>query len=780
MMELLAPAGSWEALTQAVICGADAVYLGYTALGARAGASNFGDEEMAKAIRFCHFHHVRVHVTVNTLVKQQELSYADQVLTMLENIGVDSVLVQDLGVAALVTKKHPKLKLHASTQMSVHNRAGAEYLKKNGFSRVVLARECPIEEIEKVADTGLETEVFVHGALCCSVSGQCLFSSMLGDRSGNRGRCAQPCRLEYTFRGKGGAFLSPRDLMLRDHLPELKEAGVASIKIEGRLKRPEYVSVVVSAYRKALNDLEIAAFQPADAKEKEGLLQIYNRGGFMPGYAFHSQDAGVIAPKRVNHYGVEMGRVANVKDGFAYVHLDKPLHNGDQLEFRGHGADGDVTYSGKEIPAGMEARVRLRMGMHARSGQQVVRLTDAIQMIKARERKLAPIAIQMTLTAMVGNLLTLTLTDGISAVTVAGDEIIAPAKNRGFSKEDGKRSLGKLGDTPFVLDNCIIESDNGFVPVSQLNELRRQGVQALEQARIAHFEGLLPINVSCTPSEKCALPLKGEAKPLIAWCRSMEQCHAAKKEADMVWLEPEDLRETAVNQLFACWPENAWLVLPVQCGQDTLEMLNKMVGKYAHRLGGVVLGSVGQLGLEWLLPMAAGPGIPVMNKGTMEALAKQGVSLACASPELSYKELEDLACDALPMAVSVYGRTRIMLLNHCPARTVLGLTKGREKCTTCDDRMPESLLGNPLIDRYGAAFPMVRTRLPEGCLISLYNSLPINITAQVKQLDKLEYSPLCAFTDEEAQAVAAVLKAVREGAAAPFKGTQGHFLKPIE
>lgn len=782
-MELLAPAGSREALIAAVAAGADAVYLGYTAFGARAGAVNFDDEAIAWAIGFCRLYHVRVYVTVNTLIKDQEMRDADRVLGLVEGLGADGIIVQDLGIAALAREKHPGLALHASTQMAVHNASGALFLKRSGFERVVLARECALKEIQRAAQAGLAVEVFVHGALCCSVSGQCLFSSTLGQRSGNRGRCAQPCRLNYSFGEMRGALLSPRDLMLRDKLPELKKAGVTSLKIEGRMKRPEYVYVVTDAYRKALDELEAGRFHPADREEREALMQIFHRGGFMPGYAFGCQDAGVIAPERVNHFGVTVGRVTRADKGFAYLAMAKPLHDGDQLQLRGLGPDEEAVYSGPPIPAGGEAKLRLRPGSRAQAGQEAARLTDASQMAAARKAAPEPIPVWMELWANVGEALCLTVSDGESKGTVWGTEVVQAAKSRPFSKEDGERSLGKLGDTPFRLEGLTVFTRNAFVPVSQLNDLRRRAAAELIKERVNAF------GPSKKPRQEVwrAQPSKvkspwGLQAPgrLIAWCRTLEQAKAAFNGADQIWLEPEDLRPQALESLLNHWPRGAWLTLPVQCREDTLQTLWETVLRHRSVLGGVTLGSIGQLGREWPLPVAAGPGVPVMNGPAARELAANGVTLACASAELSEEEWQGLIKAGVPLALPVYGRTRLMVLNHCPARTALGLDKGRESCRLCDEDRPESLRGRVLNGRRGAEYPMLRTRLPEGCLVSLYNNSPLNLTMEAPRLQALGSSLLFSFTLETGEETEGSLKAALMGREAPGGGVTGHFRRPVE
>mgnify|MGYP002564049256 CR=1 FL=1 len=270
--ELLCPAGDEAALRAAVDSGANAVYLGYRAFGARASATNFDAEALEAAVRYAHLYHVRVYVTVNTLVKPDEMQDLRAALGEIAATGADAAIVQDLGVAAMVRREFPALALHASTQMAICNAEGARLARSLGFSRVVLARECSLEDAHAVAETGIETEVFVHGALCTAVSGRCLMSSMSGGRSGNRGRCAQRFRMD----GMQGPLLSLRDLCLLDDLPVLCASGVRSLKVEGRLKSSEYVAVVTSVYRRALDAVAQGNFRP-DPAQREQLLQFHPR-----------------------------------------------------------------------------------------------------------------------------------------------------------------------------------------------------------------------------------------------------------------------------------------------------------------------------------------------------------------------------------------------------------------------------------------------------------------------------------------------------------------------
>lgn len=280
MMELLAPAGSFSALRAAVSSGADAVYIGGSKFSARRGAVNFTTEEMEEAVRYCHLRGVKLHVAANILIKEKEKEDFLKYIEGLNKIGVDAVIIQDIGMAALVHKMYPDLPLHASTQMTAASVSAAKRLKEIGFSRVVLARELSRDAIRKIsAEAGVETEVFAHGAICMSYSGQCLMSSIIGGRSGNRGMCAQPCRLPYEIGNKSGYLLSPKDLCMVDRLAELEEAGVTSLKLEGRLKRSEYVAAVCGVYRKYLDNPK--RVEKCDMDE---LYNAFSRSGFTDAY----------------------------------------------------------------------------------------------------------------------------------------------------------------------------------------------------------------------------------------------------------------------------------------------------------------------------------------------------------------------------------------------------------------------------------------------------------------------------------------------------------------
>lgn len=770
-MENLAPAGNWDALRSAVAAGADAVYLGYAAYSARAGAGNFDEQQLRDAVRFAHLHHVRVHVTVNTLIKDGEMAGVVDVLRLLSEIRVDAVLVQDLGVLRMARRCFPDLPIHASTQMAIHNATGVRFCRNQGMTRAVLARECSAAEIALAAKEGIEIEVFGHGAQCVAVSGECLFSSVVGGRSGNRGRCAQPCRLLYTYRGKTAAWLSPRDVCMRDDLPELNKAGVASIKLEGRLKRPEYVATIANSYRNAIDAMDNGHFRKADENEITGLRQIFSRGGFMRGYAMGAEDAGVIDPARVSHGGVKIGRVEFAAGNMARVRLERNLDDGDGLQIRTAQGDAELIYAGHDTEAGQIAVVRLRPDIRTKAGDEVYRLTSEKQLQWARSLAIPAIPADMALIAYPGKPLALTMTDGENSVTVTGDTV-APAQSRAMSEEDARRSLGKLSDTPFSLRVLTVQTAGAFVPVSALNQLRREACQQLAEARIAAFTRKAGRE---EPADDLIYPDTPDA-PSMAIVRTREQADAMQGAADLLVWYPEDFRADALESGLRDMPDGVWLQLPTVCEEKTLDALDAFVQRNAGKLGGIVLGSVGQLGRTWNVPMGAGSGIPVMNRRAAQFLLEQGCRFVTASSELSGAELRTLMQNHPPVVVPAYGREQLMLLHHCPARTYLELTKGHAACRMCDQHSPDALAGQTLTDRRGTVYPLLRQRLPEGCLVRLMNALPTNNIRRVRQAG---YAPMMVLTTENAQEAADV-RAVMDGEMRELEGTSNHWNRPVE
>lgn len=775
-LELLAPAGSMDALKAALSGGADAVYLGAAAYGARSSAG-FDGEALREALHLAHLHRKNIYVTVNILIKERELTDVRRTLSLLSSLGADAVLVQDLGVLKICREEFPELPVHASTQMALHNASGAKLLKQLGAKRAVLARECALNEIRLAAQTGMEIEAFCHGALCVSCSGQCLFSAMIGGRSGNRGRCAQPCRLPYTYGGVTGSWLSPRDLCARDELQALAEAGVYSFKIEGRLKRPEYVAVVTRAYRQALDGVMEGRFSPASFQEKEALTQIFSRGGFTLGYPSGERDAALIDPGRVTPVGVTIGTVGKAyRKGGALLtdaRLTKPLHNGDGLEI----GDQALRYSGPEVLPGQIAALRLRDAV--RPGETVRRTEDESQLSAARKtyegealNAALPIPFDAELTAWPGQILRLSVTDGESIASAEG-EICQPAEKKALDERSARAALEKTGGTPFLLRQMILRSAGAFVPASALNALRREALSGLSQARAAAQPRPMsePARFDVpkrTPRKARLLVKTGDADEIPALLRAG---------ADEALLLPQDFRESALLPLLDHWPENTRLCLPAQCGEEIQQRLSALCRERAIP---VCLSSPNQLAAFGGAAMA-GEGVPVMNGEAVKMLSFLGCESVTLSRELAKQEALSLPQNLCELILPVYGRTRLMVLNHCPMRTALGLRAGREACALCSQG--KGAMGTCLTDRMGARYPLFPLRLPEGCQIELMADKPLHLSGHLSGMEG--FSWLLAFTDEpraERIKITAHYKALLRGEAPPplaAKGTLGRFSEGV-
>ena len=366
-MEVLAPAGSYDSFRAALTAGADAVYAGGPHFGARAYAENFTEEQLLEAIDEAHLHGRRFYLTVNTLVKDQELPQLYRYLEPLYRGGLDAVIVQDTGVFQVVRTCFPDLDIHASTQMTITGAEGARFLKECGAVRAVPARELSLEEIRHMKQAaGMEIECFVHGALCYCYSGQCLLSSLIGGRSGNRGQCAQPCRLHYASGGKKGYLLSLKDICTLELIPDLIDAGIDSFKIEGRMKRPEYVAGVTSMYRKYVDLYQKSGRERfrVSEEDQEMLLDLYNRGGFHTGYYQQKNGRDMIASDRPNHAGAPAVKVMDQKGREVTAKALTQIHRGDVLAFP---QQGDHTF-GKDHEKGSRITIPLPKGKHLEKG----------------------------------------------------------------------------------------------------------------------------------------------------------------------------------------------------------------------------------------------------------------------------------------------------------------------------------------------------------------------------------------------------------------------------
>ncbi|MDI9395549.1 MAG: DUF3656 domain-containing protein [Euryarchaeota archaeon] len=800
--ELLAPAGGMEALIAAVENGADAVYLGARAFSARGYASNFSEEELEKAIDYAHLRGVKIYVTVNTLLKEGEMESAFILLSRLRDMGVDAIIIQDLGLISLSRKYLPDLLLHASTQMTLHNSEGVRFVKELGIERAVLSREVSLEDIRKIKERNtVETEVFIHGALCISYSGQCLLSSLIGGRSGNRGYCAQPCRKKYRLycEGKqvktsGSYLLSPKDLNTTSCLGSIIEAGVESFKIEGRMKRPEYVAGVVRIYRRLIDRyMKDPARYSVSKEEEETLTQLFNRG-FTSGYFFENPHGKLMSRENPHNRGVPAGTVISYdrRKKQLRVKLSNSLRLGDGImvenaealpEDKGKIISSMYTEKGPVYSAGKGEIVEIPFDSRTASGSTVYRthdkkLMDSLKKESESGALKTKILISLTASIIPGKPARLEVKDSDSnLVTVESEYLVEKAEKLPTSKAQIEKQLTKLGKTLFEASELkIITEGDIFIPVGQLNDLRTKAVSQLEKLRISKWKR--------EPLENLQFPLTGEKKAEeikeTGKTRGFEEKGNTDEITDEV--KPQNLPENPLLSLSVYSLEGLEGALAggadcVYFGEglfrkpktdekersfngeeisgrgldsvfESAALKTKAEGKKiyfntpkiikdseikhveeillrAEKFGadGVLVSNLGtfKLAKEKGMPCIADSPLNIYNGYTLALILENGAEIAVLSPELTLKELKELASYG-PAECIVHGRLELMESEHCLAGGILG--KGGKQCSA-----PCSSGNFKLVDEKNYEFPLL---MDYQCRTHLLNS---------RSLCMLEYVP---------------------------------------
>ena len=735
-VELLAPAGDMACFKAAVNAGADAIYLGGEEYGARAYASNFTTEELCEAICYAHLFDVKVYLTVNTLVKERELSGLCDFIRPFYEVGLDGVIIQDFGVLQTLKSNFPGLELHGSTQMCVTGKYGAELLKKYGVSRVVPAREVSLDEMKEIKATGIEVEAFIHGAMCYCYSGQCLFSSFLGGRSGNRGRCAGPCRLPYTAFGQKEIYpLSLKDMCTLPILHELLDAGIDSFKIEGRMKNPYYVAGVTAIYRKYI-DLYYETKQngkkyKVDQKDLDMLRKLYVRTELETGY-YH------------RHNGPEM------------ITLDKPGYiSGDENQ---------LTVI-KERFLDCDKKKELYCELKVKAGEML----------------------QCVAWDSEGH-----------AVTVEGTMPIERATNRPATEEDIKKQLGKTGNTPFFFESITVSMDEDvFIPVKEMNDLRRRTLDSIKQVIVADDFRVVTARLKDTVKNVIKRQHK-QATAYRICVDTWEQWNAivacisqnpiCKEKVDGIEISYALLQDMEDGNTFPDMLQASgesdiklYLRLPIVGRRRAVSYCDKHLTEELLRLfHGFYCGNLDML--QYLLKRLDACGIRkeakeivadyslyTSNHEAVSFLKQHGVTGLVASYELNRYEWKDLlvSCDEHNMEVSkeypVYGHVPFMQTAGCLKKT-FGTCDGQTDITVLTDRMGKKL---PVVNHC------------EICENTIYNSVPLDLTKEIKNVD-CDYGRVC-FTIENGETVQRVLSAICSGDSLPIgEFTKGHFKKGVE
>lgn len=676
--ELLAPAGSYEGLQAVVKAGADAVYIGGSMFGARAYANNPQQEEMLEAIDYAHIHGKQIYLTVNTLLKNKELyGQLYDYLAPYYQQGIDAVIVQDLGVLSFLKKEFPNLPIHASTQMAVTGAKGAGLLKEAGVSRIVTARELSLKEIHEIyQETGMEIESFVHGALCYCYSGMCLFSSMLGGRSGNRGRCAQPCRLPYTaYKGKQqisqeeqAYLLSPKDMCTIDILPEILQAGVYSLKIEGRMKRPEYAAGVTSVYRKYLDLYEKNPKNyEVTAEDRQILLDLYQRDGFNQGY-YHS------------HNGKEMMAVVNQKE-----------------------------QNKKQKIAGKRNEA----------------LFEQLKKEYLDTKKQEKINGNFILFANSPAILDLDFQD--IHVQVMGDTV-EEAMKQPLSADRVEKQMKKTGQTPFVFETLDIMTDEaGFLPMQSINELRRKGLEELQREILKKYRRALPEKTENSRAKNGEV--FGKNPVFYASVETKEQLEAVLEEkaiqgvyCHISMFEKKQLWKEAFETMYQVHEKGKefYLALPYMLRDGQLADEEQKFLKIAEQCEGFLVRNLEELGylskLGLLQKAVTDYSVYAFNDNAKNTLDDWGALRTTVPLELNGKEIH--ARDNKNSEMIIYGHYPMMISAQCIKKT----------CGKCDKNSSFVRLK----DRYGKYFP-TRT-FCDFCYNVIYNSVPTGLLEEAPQI----------------------------------------------
>lgn len=737
-IELLAPAGSMEALVAAIQNGANAVFLGGKLFNARHYASNFENEDLMEAISYAHLRNVKVYVTMNILIDYSEIEAAIDYVKFLYDINVDALIVQDLGLASLIRRIFPHMELHGSTQMTVNNLPGSEFLKEMGFSRVTLARETPLSEIKNIkTNTDIELEVFIHGALCMSYSGQCLMSSMIGGRSGNRGMCAQPCRMKYEILDKNGTLLnnwdnvyalSPRDLNTLDEVDNLVENGVESLKIEGRMKRPEYVATIVSTYRKILDNGK-SSLNEEDIKD---VRQIFNRG-FTKGLTFGDFGNDFMSGERPDNKGIRLGKVIRADKYKVYILLEDDLYHGDGMEFQLKNGE----YKGIKAPfdAAKGSTLHLEKPGYIEVGSIVYKTSSKALLEKSNasyseERIKYPINMEIHL--RIGDIPKLTVDKGDLRVSSQGDKPVEKSNKVPLTEEKIIEQLGKLGNTTYKLENLEIQLDEGaFLPVSVLNQLRRDAIQSLDGNIKANPEKPLITDSEFNNLKKKYFKFENKiiANPklsvLVKDINQLEQLDLNK--TDRVYIGFYDKIQECVNRIKEHNAEAYIWTDKILYSSDLKSMENAVEKSGADGISVSNIGSLKYFKDRFDIRIHADGGLNAFNPYTVDFLKSAGVSSLTLCPELNLNQIKGIS-DSVGgnLEATVYGYIPVMITRNCPMSQVKGC-KDDNDCKTCNFAE-----GYGLKDRMDAVFTMYRG---DG-FTTIYNSVPLMALDSLESIKK--------------------------------------------
>lgn len=800
-VEILAPAGSMECLKAAIAAGADAVYTGGALFGARAYAHNLTEEELLEAIDYVHLHGRRLYLTVNTLIKDREMEKQmyDYLLPYYRQ-GLDAVIVQDIGLFRFIRKHFPDLPIHASTQMTLTGVDGAKFLEKEGAQRIVTSRELSMAEVKKIADeTELEIESFVHGALCYCYSGQCLFSSFIGGRSGNRGQCAQPCRLLYrTPEAKRPQYLlSLKDICTLELIPEMIESGIYSFKIEGRMKKPEYAAAVAFQYRKYA-DLYLKYYEECPAEEdpaayamkkyrvreedRQMLLDLYNRGGFHTGY-YHTQNGWeMISLNRPNHAGVPAVKVLAKKGRNVTAKALTDLYPQDIIELpMRKGREKADNYTCKDaVRKGMNVQIpvfadtpfkRDEIWMRTRNSTLIDTLREEFVNGKIKERICGTFRLYPQEKA------TLTVKCRDAEITVAGEKA-QEALSQPMSRERIEKQLRKTGNTEFEFSFLKAEiGEKVFLPMQSLNELRREALETLEKVICEKYRRSGEVK----DPEEDKTELSMEEEILSGWTASVRTA----EQMEVI------LEEEAIGRIYAdctmfprIWEKDSyveWITKVHAAGKEIYLVMPYIFRERTRKQYEAAYNRIFGAGWDGILianyesfaflkehgytgRIMTDYNLYEFNQESRKFWKEKGVFEFTAPVELTERELQDLRVK--DGEVIVYGYLPMMISAGCIQKTTRGCLKKSGQTT--------------ITDRYRN--PFVVKNECDYCYNILYNYVPLYLGDRMEEVYQIGPGRIrLMFTTERQQEVRQILSAYFEGKELP-EGTytRGHWKRGIK
>lgn len=653
MKELLSPAGNIECLKSAINNGADAVYLGGKSFGARAYAGNFNNEELLEATNYAHLYGVKIYVTVNTIIYNNEIEEFLDYIKYLYQIGVDALIMQDIGMISLVRKKFPNIDIHASTQIHNHNNEGIKLLKDLGVTRVVLDREMSLEDIEKI-NVDIEKEVFIHGALCNSYSGCCLFSSMNGGRSGNRGECTQPCRLPYKLIKNGKYIdtsnkylLSTKELNTTKNFDKLMESDIVSFKIEGRMKSPSYVGYVTRIYRKLIDNYKNNSKQIVNQKEENNLKILFNRN-FTSGYLFSDK---VMNTFTSNHQGLEIGKVLEVTPKKIKIKLYNDLYQEDGIRFKNSnlGMIVNFIYNEKNLlinKASTGDIIYLDNKINLRDKDTLIKTSSNYldkEILSVEEKKIL-ININVLLK---DNYLEISFSD-IDGNIVKDKVPVDIPLNRSTTNNEIIEKLSKLGNTPFAINNINIDINKDiFVNMKDLNNIRRLLVDKLIIERTKVKRDIIINNIKLDYKEN-----KDYNYEISVLARTKDQVKASiDMDVDRIYVDED---------LYSIYKDNNKVYL----------RLPRVVNEYNYNSKNILATELGAINKykNSDINLISDYYLNVVNNYSIKFLLDHNVKRVTLSPEINYNHLEEYIKDKVELLV--YGKVELMLTKSCPIKEV--------------------------------------------------------------------------------------------------------------